>query len=119
VLRTNGYLIISTPNLACWINRIVLSLGIQPIFSEVSYQKNFGRRLKILGTNSHPVGHIRVFTFSAMKEMLSYYGFITEKSYGCDVILNPFFKYLDKFFNLIPSLSSDLIFIARKVSRDM
>jgi 2-polyprenyl-3-methyl-5-hydroxy-6-metoxy-1,4-benzoquinol methylase len=43
VIKTNGFLVLSTPNLACWLNRLLLLLGMQPLFSEVSTAKTFGR----------------------------------------------------------------------------
>src|SRR5438874_466949 len=45
VLSAGGRLILSTPNLACLPNRVLLALGIQPLFSEVSEEVVMGRRL--------------------------------------------------------------------------
>jgi hypothetical protein len=36
VLREGGYLLITTPNLASWVNRLVMLLGYQPYNCEVS-----------------------------------------------------------------------------------
>ncbi len=43
ILKRNGILILSTPNLASWINRLVLLLGYQPFSHDVSFIKGFGR----------------------------------------------------------------------------
>ena len=37
VLRPGGTLLLSTPNLAAWYNRVLLRFGIQPLFTEVSF----------------------------------------------------------------------------------
>jgi len=43
VIKTNGFLVLSTPNLAYWLNRLLLLLGMQPLFSEVSTVKTLGK----------------------------------------------------------------------------
>src|SRR5829696_7071043 len=43
VLVPNGWLFLSTPNLAAWFNRLSLGVGLQPAFTEVSFEKVFGR----------------------------------------------------------------------------
>jgi len=42
VIKSNGFLVLSTPNLASWLNRLLLLLGMQPRFSEVSRVTLFG-----------------------------------------------------------------------------
>lgn len=69
VLRPGGYLTLSTPNLAAWFNRIALFAGMQPAFSEVSFERVFGR------PGSDLVGHLRLFTSKATREFLDYHGF--------------------------------------------
>uniref|UniRef100_E6Q525 Methyltransferase type 11 domain-containing protein n=1 Tax=mine drainage metagenome TaxID=410659 RepID=E6Q525_9ZZZZ len=49
VLRPGGYLVLTTPNLACWFNRIVLVIGVQPIFTETSLHAKIGRKWSFLG----------------------------------------------------------------------
>ena len=56
VLRPGGTLLLSTPNLAAWYNRVLLACGIQPLFTEVSLRGIYGR------PGSEVVGHLRVFT---------------------------------------------------------
>ena len=43
VLRPGGTLLLSTPNLAAWYNRVLLACGIQPLFTEVSLRGIYGR----------------------------------------------------------------------------
>jgi len=77
LLEPGGKLILTTPNLSSGVNRLALLLGYQPIATEVSARRTFG--------NPGPdtvVGHIRVFTFRALKEFVRYYGFKIEKAYS-------------------------------------
>lgn len=76
VLEPGGKLVLTTPNLSSGVNRVALLLGYQPIATEVSSRRTFG--------NPGPgpvVGHIRVFTFRALKEFVTNYGFTIEKAY--------------------------------------
>ena len=66
-LLPDGVLIITTPNLAGFLNVISLLLGYQPVDTEVSTLRAYGRPFTITG---NVVGHIRVFTIKSMKEML-------------------------------------------------
>ncbi|HEX3540136.1 MAG TPA: methyltransferase domain-containing protein [Acidimicrobiales bacterium] len=69
VLGPDGCLLLSTPNLAAWFNRLLLLAGVQPVFSEVS-------RLGIFGRPGHVVvGHLRLFTARALVEDLQAHGF--------------------------------------------
>jgi methionine biosynthesis protein MetW len=75
VLKRNGRLVLTTPNLAYWVNRLLLLSGTHPIFPEVSVHVQLGRRHKKLGQGNPAVGHIRVFTLPALKDMLAGNGF--------------------------------------------
>jgi len=78
VLKSNGYFIVTSPNLSSWMNRIYLLLGYQPPDVEVSTKIRVGNPWRI-GPLS---GHIRPFTAQAMKELLSYHGFIVKHIQG-------------------------------------
>ena len=69
VLVPGGLLLITTPNLAAWFNRILLLIGVQPVFSEVSLKGIYGR------PGSDPVGHLRLFTKRALVDLLHAHGF--------------------------------------------
>jgi hypothetical protein len=56
VLRPGGVLLLSTPNLAAWFNRSLVLLGVQPVFSEVSLRRVYGR------PGREVAGHLRLFT---------------------------------------------------------
>jgi methionine biosynthesis protein MetW len=65
VVRQNGLLVITTPNLASWVNRALLLLGYQPLNTEVSLHFPAG----------HPIrywlkaGHLRLFTLRALLDL--------------------------------------------------
>lgn len=112
VIKSNGFLVLSTPNLASWLNRLLLLLGMQPLFSEVSTIRNFGR----LGrSGSFPVGHLRLFTYDALKEFLTYYRFKIVNVVGTNYEgLSKLLSKIDRIFSNFPSLSSIVIVVARK-----
>lgn len=112
VIKSNGFLVLSTPNLASWLNRLLLLLGMQPLFSEVSTIRNFGR----LGrSGSFPVGHLRLFTYDALKEFLTYYRFKIVNVVGASCEgLSKLLSKIDRIFSNFPSLSSIIIVVARK-----
>jgi 2-polyprenyl-3-methyl-5-hydroxy-6-metoxy-1,4-benzoquinol methylase len=69
VLRPGGALLLSTPNLAAWYNRVLLAFGVQPVFSEVSLRAIHGR------PGAQVVGHLRLCTRRALVSLLRANGF--------------------------------------------
>ena len=80
VMKSDGIIVITTPNLSLLINRILLLLGFLPMSYEVSTKKAFGKPGRF---NMHEgaAGHIRLFTYRAIKEFLEYYGFDVVRMY--------------------------------------
>ncbi len=116
VLKDKGILILTTPNLASWYNRILLFLGIQPWHMEVSTQDatiGFGFLKKI--KNPKPVGHLRLFTLKAIKDLLEFHSFKVDKIKGCSVnyFLFPLY-FIDRIISFFPSFSSKIIVRAVK-----
>jgi SAM-dependent methyltransferase len=111
VLKPGGALVVSTPNLGAWYNRIALLAGYQPFSVETSSKLNFGRAVR---SNSQPVGHIRSFTLRALRQLLTYNGFSIQQICGSHFDHAPL-RTLDKLLSSIPSLASDLIILARKM----
>ena len=73
VLKKNGILVITSPNLASWHGRIELLLGYQPYAHEVSLRYNVGRiKRRVLKGAS---GHIRAHTKKSLEELLRIYDF--------------------------------------------
>lgn len=75
VLKDGGVIILSTPNLSSFINRILLLFGFEPMGVEVSTKTVFGR------PGSSVAGHIRNFTYRALRDFFEYYGFNVEVQY--------------------------------------
>jgi SAM-dependent methyltransferase len=109
VLVPGGTLLLSTPNLASWYNRVLLGLGVQPVFTEVSLRGIYGR------PGHEVVGHLRAFTRRALVELLSATGFVEIAITGAPYhdVPRPFRK-LDRLFCRAPSLSSILLASARR-----
>lgn len=117
VLKTGGCLIVTTPNLAAWFNRILLLLGFQPFFTEVSTKdKTIGLKFtRKITPNREPVGHLRVFTLAALEDLLKLYGFdIIQKTGGRVSYFPRLMSTLDYLFSFFPALATDLIVVATK-----
>ncbi|HXP57001.1 MAG TPA: class I SAM-dependent methyltransferase [Streptosporangiaceae bacterium] len=109
VLRPGGTLLLSTPNLAAWYNRGLISLGIQPVFSEVSLKGIYGR------PGQEVVGHLRLFTRRALEEFLVARGFTCERVCGAPYhdVPRPL-RPLDRWLCHWPSAASILLVQARR-----
>jgi len=77
VIKPGGLVAVSTPNLAWWINRILLLLGLQPAGTEVGTESiTYGMGLLSKRVEHfRPAGHIRCFTPSALRDMGARAGF--------------------------------------------
>lgn len=113
VTKPGGRLILSTPNLGAWINRIALLLGTQPFFTEVGVRpSNQGSFLRKITT---PAGHIRNFTQSSLKDLLQRSGWTVESMHGAALLTGKRVLWLDKIVShAFPSLATDLVFVCRK-----
>ena len=112
-MAPGGRLILSTPNLAAWLNRISLILGQQPFFTEVGVRaSNSGSFLRKV---SQPAGHIRNFTPSSLRHLLTECGFAVESFQGASILQGKSVRGLDRLIGrAVPSLASDLVFVCRK-----
>ncbi|VVB89718.1 Ubiquinone biosynthesis O-methyltransferase [uncultured archaeon] len=100
IIKKDGYIILTTPNLASWFNRILMILGYQPYGYEISTIKLFGG-LCLYDSNVKPSGHIRVFALSAIKECFKFHGYVIEKNIGNDISYgNSIINLLNKTFSL-------------------
>jgi len=113
VLKVGGLFLISTPNLAWWLNRIVLLLGYQPYWSECSTIYNVG---KFRRNHRWPLsGHLRLYTYRALKHLLELHGFKVIASRGVTYNNLPsVFKHLDRLISKIPSLAQIVMILAQK-----
>jgi 2-polyprenyl-3-methyl-5-hydroxy-6-metoxy-1,4-benzoquinol methylase len=108
VLRPGGWLLLSTPNLAAWFNRLSLLVGVQPAFTEVSFEKIFGR------PGDDIVGHLRLFTSRAIREFLVHHGFELVDVRGVAFEALPrWIAPLDRLVARVPSLAGNTVIVAR------
>ena len=114
VLVPSGHLVLSTPNLAAWYNRLLLLLGIQPIFTDTSTRKTLGRHLSLLGQGSQPIGHLRVYTLAALKEILLEHDFAVHRVRALPFLPFPVVHQIDCLIGLIPCLGSNFLVLAQR-----
>jgi 2-polyprenyl-3-methyl-5-hydroxy-6-metoxy-1,4-benzoquinol methylase len=109
VLAPGGWLFLSTPNLAAWFNRGALLAGIQPAFTEVSFEKVFGRH------GSDIVGHLRIFTHRSIREFLEHHRFDCVDVKGARFDALPgWLRTIDGVFARVPSLAGNTVIAARR-----
>jgi SAM-dependent methyltransferase len=114
VLKPDGLLYITTPNLAAWFNRFLLFAGTQPLFTETSVEWTFGRSGFL--PRSRPVGHLRLYTYRALKEFLDYHGLKVIELRGLPVegAIVPIapLAWLDATMSVFPKLAAGLFVVA-------
>ncbi len=108
VLRPDGWLILSTPNLAAWYNRALLVFGFQPVFTEVSLRAIHGR------PGREVAGHLRVFTRRALVGLLHANAFTDLSLIGAPYhdVPRPL-RPLDRLLCHFPGVASILVAVAR------
>lgn len=129
VLKTNGFAVITTPNLAAWHNRIVILLGCQPyLSSSTSTIYNVG---KLFVNGSIPGGaeggtHIRAFTLRGLKELLQIHHFRVKRFTGAFIIssflpppLSLIASLLSRVLSIFPSLACILIVEVKKEEKKL
>ena len=118
ILREGGGLVLSTPNLCAWFNRLLVPAGIQPIFYESSTESALigAGPLRRFKRGEHPVGHVRLFTLRALSDLLERSGFTITGVKGAvfDEGLPPRLLWLDRILALRPSLAALLFVAARR-----
>lgn len=115
ILKKDGILLLTTPNLASWMSRLFLLFGFQPFPTEVSDESHiFGKEFiyHLMGKKiSQSVGHLRCFTKKALRSVLKYYHFKILKEVSCHVQPWYFNKLITKF---LPDLSEIQMIIVTK-----
>ena len=75
-LADGGVLVITTPNLSSWLNRVLLLCGWQPFETGTSILYEVGRpRFLRLGEGGGMGGHLRLYTLRALTELLQAHAF--------------------------------------------
>ena len=126
VLRNGGIFVLTFPNLASIYNRIALLFGFQPYATSVSLKYRVGH-IKLINKNTHyPTSTPRIITPITLRgliELLHYYNFKIIYSTGATSIskamtsnnvLYRIFSLIDKIISHFPSISHNVIIIAKK-----
>jgi SAM-dependent methyltransferase len=114
LVSDDGVVILSTPNLGYWVNRLLLLAGISPLFLENSARVKLGRRIRALGQGSDTQGHIRLFTHPALRELLELSGFELLTVRPVVVWDNPLDRAVCR---ISPRLAPDNVVVVRRVNR--
>lgn len=122
VLKDDGILILGTPNMSYWFNRVLFVLGVYPLYVEVSTEfRKIGVGFLKSYVDNQPVGHIRVFNVPALKDLLRIHGFAVVTVRGLSVpfsstnkLFSFLYKMIDSFFSNFPTFASDIVIVAQK-----
>ncbi|MBD0328886.1 MAG: class I SAM-dependent methyltransferase [Thermoleophilia bacterium] len=110
LLRADGLLVLSTPNLAYWVNRLLLLVGVSPLFVENSARVKLGRRFRFLGQGNDTQGHIRLFTYRAMRDLFDLQGWRLVRVHPLPVWPFPIDRLICR---VSASLAPDVVYVAR------
>jgi SAM-dependent methyltransferase len=117
LLKPGGHVVITTPNLHAWFNRILFVAGIQPIFHETSTRSTQvgAGPLRRFKSDHRPVGHLRLFNRAALLDLLRGSGLTPVRVRGARYHDTPRpAQWLDAAMRVRPSLASILVVVARK-----
>jgi methionine biosynthesis protein MetW len=116
VLEPDGLLLLTTPNMASWFNRISLLFGYQPIFSDIGLTRSYGHITKM-----EPMGHLRLYTLKALTKLMEAYKFKILEFQGIGINYKIGFgkahPVIARLANLLfksPSLNSGILVLATK-----
>ncbi len=112
VLAPGGRLVLSTPNMVGWANRVLVPFGIQPLFTETSSEVHLGRRWRVLGQGNQVQGHLKVFSHRALREILERTGFTIVRTLGMPGEFPAPVDRVDRLCARFPSIASDLLVVA-------
>jgi SAM-dependent methyltransferase len=83
-LSPKGLCVLTTPNLAGWYNRLALLFGYQPFPTSVSFE--YGAGYPGLMGRRPGGGHLRVFTYAALVQLLKFHSFTVLDAAGAGIL---------------------------------
>jgi SAM-dependent methyltransferase len=120
VLRPGGHVVITTPNLHAWYNRLIFLAGIQPVFHETSTRSTQvgAGPLRRIKADVRPVGHLRLFNRTALVDLLRLSGLRPVRVRGARYHGVPRgARWLDALARIRPPLASVLVAVAEKPAK--
>jgi len=117
ILKIGGYAIISTPNLASLHNIISLISGKQPFTAHISNEVILGNSLDPKhGMEHRNKGeiHLRIFTYSSLKELFEHHGFKIEVIKG--VGYYPFPSIISRYISCIDKKHA--VYLTMKIRKE-
>lgn len=114
VLKPEGKIIMTFPNIASWASRISLLLGYLPFYSRVSTEYDLGKMIGGIKKGSS-TGFIRLFTLHAFTQLAELHGLKVIKSQGTiEHTLPPLLQMVDRVIARKTSLAFHLICVLTK-----
>jgi len=129
VLKKNGTLVLTTPNLASWFNRILLVTGYFPMNMDISCQLRYSGKKDILskkpvsGVLFNPLYdvHVRLYTVRTLEilfkewrfEVVDTCGYVVSESTNHNI--NFALDMINRFFGQFTSLAQGLVLKAKAV----
>lgn len=115
VLKTKGLFILTTPNLASWVNRLLLLFGYLPYHYGCSLKHGLEKRP--LQSTSGPCEHMRLYTFKTLQRHLEVCGFKVTHSTSYSMAYmtsNSIVSAFNKLFSTRKTLGAGMFFVAVK-----
>lgn len=107
-LRPEGTLVLSTPNLASWMNRVLLLSGHFPRGLSISIKANLTGASDFILRSSRESQedaafdyHVRLYTFGALKALLNAHGFLVTECKGIYGLETPLSNLLIKTLHIV------------------
>lgn len=123
VLKPGGLLILTTPNIANWYDRLMLLAGYQPYWLPASDRHHkVGNLLRSVRCSERGPHHLRFFCLRSLRELLPLHHFDIDRFAGAPITLPEHSSgliatmalFMDKLVSRVPSLASFLIIKAHK-----
>ena len=122
ILRSGGALLITTPNLLSWYNRILMVFGYYPMNLDISCEvrktglRDILNKRPLFDVNLNPLYdvHIRLYTFKTLEILLAEHRFSNFERYSYSVDRSAHFK-IRLFIRLINCICEKIKFLAQGI----